>query len=121
MPSLTCIGVVGWSGRHLLPQGGRVGTPPFPPWCRQDATFSLGHLQPTAIEAGILTHLRKLVNQVRDCPVYFHAELEEKTSLVGAVSAVGEERFIYAWSFFIATPLHCAVGTKPRGSAQGRP
>ena len=65
--------------------------------------------------------MRKLVNQVRECPVYFRAELEEKTSLVCAVSVVGEERFIYAGTFFIATPLHCAVGTKPRGSAQGRP
>ena len=34
--------------------------------------------------------------QVRDCPVYFHAELEEQASLVCAVSAVGEDRFIYA-------------------------
>ncbi len=28
---------------------------------------------------------------VRDCPVYFHAELEEKASLVCAVSVVGED------------------------------
>jgi predicted TIM-barrel fold metal-dependent hydrolase len=34
--------------------------------------------------------------QVRDCPVYFHAELEEQASLVCAVSVVGEDRFIYA-------------------------
>jgi predicted TIM-barrel fold metal-dependent hydrolase len=37
--------------------------------------------------------------QVRDHPVYFHAELEEKEVLLAALSEVGEDRFIYATDF----------------------
>ncbi len=37
--------------------------------------------------------------QVRDHPVYFHAELEEKDVFVAAVSEVGEDRFLYATDF----------------------
>ncbi|MEK7216173.1 MAG: amidohydrolase family protein [Chloroflexota bacterium] len=34
--------------------------------------------------------------QVRDCPIYFHAELEEKEVLPCALSVIGNDRFIYA-------------------------
>ena len=34
--------------------------------------------------------------QVRDCPIYFHAELEENECLACAISVVGEDRFLYA-------------------------
>ncbi|MSQ24323.1 MAG: hypothetical protein EXR58_07230 [Chloroflexi bacterium] len=37
--------------------------------------------------------------QVRDCPIYFHAELEEKEVLPLAVSVVGDDRFLYATDF----------------------
>jgi len=43
---------------------------------------------------------RKLASeQVRDHPVYFHAELAEQAVLPFSVSVVGEDRFIYASDF----------------------
>ncbi len=37
--------------------------------------------------------------QVRDHPIYFHAELEEREVLLAALSEVGEDRFVYATDF----------------------
>lgn len=39
---------------------------------------------------------RLATEQVRNCPIYFHAELEEHEVLPLALSVVGDDRFVYA-------------------------
>jgi len=45
------------------------------------------------------TGRRLATEQVRNSPIYFHAELEERDVLPLALSVVGEDRFVYASDF----------------------
>ena len=55
--------------------------------------------------------------QVRDHPIYFHAELEEREVLLAAISEVGEDRFVYATDFLGPDAIYVA---RPDGTQRRR-